>query len=401
MDILIKDISQLLTMREKSLGIIEDAFLLIKKGKIFSYGKSKDLPKVKKVKTISAQNSVVLPGFVDCHTHLVFAGTREKELEARFLGKSYKEITEKREGGILYTVEKTRQASFRELLELAKKRIKECIKWGTTTIEIKSGYGLDTENELKILMVIRRLQIEEPITIVPTFLGAHFIPPEKGKEEYLKEILGKMLPRVAKEKLAVFCDVFCERTVFKPKEAEKILRAGKKYGLLPRIHADELEASGGTETGVKVGAISCEHLIYPSKKALEGMAKKKIVAVLLPSTSLFLGSEAKSPVGEMRRLGLDIALGSDFNPGTSPLNKMPIVIALATFLYRLTMEEAIIGATLNSAKALKMEKKIGSIEKGKDGDLLILNISDYRLLFYNFGTNPVKVVIKRGKIISE
>ncbi|MEO0116960.1 MAG: imidazolonepropionase [candidate division WOR-3 bacterium] len=398
--VLIKDISQLLTIREKTLGIIEDAFLLIKDGKIFSYGRKEKLPRAKKMKTISAQNSVVLPGFVDCHTHLVFAGTREKELEARFLGKSYKEITEKKEGGILYTVEKTRSSSSAELLAKAKERIKECIKWGTTTVEIKSGYGLDTENELKILRLIKHLQKEEDITIIPTFLGAHFIPPEKKKEDYIKEILEEMLPKVAKEKLAVFCDVFCEKAVFNPQEAERILQAGKRYGLLPKIHADELERSGGTEVGVKVGAISCEHLIYPSKNGLEGMAKKKIVAVLLPSTSLFLGTEAKPPIKEMRRLGIPLALGSDFNPGTSPLNKMPIVIALATFLYHLTMEEAIIGATLNSAKALKMEKRVGSIEKGKDGDVLILNVPDYRFLFYNFGANPVKVVIKRGKIIN-
>uniref|UniRef100_A0A7C3UY86 Imidazolonepropionase n=1 Tax=candidate division WOR-3 bacterium TaxID=2052148 RepID=A0A7C3UY86_UNCW3 len=399
MALLIKDISQLLTVRENSLGIIEDAFLLIKKGKIASYGERKSLPSLRKVKVVSAENSVVLPGFVDCHTHLVFAGTREKELEARFLGESYKKITEKKEGGILATVEKTRASSFRELLVKAKERIKEGIKWGTTTVEIKSGYGLDTKNELKILRVIKRLQKETEIDIVPTFLGAHFLPPEKKKEDYIREIIEKMLPRIAKEKLAVFCDVFCEKLVFNSSEAERILLAGKRYGLLPKIHADELEPSGGAEVGVKVGAVSCEHLVYPTKKGLRGMAEKKITAVLLPSTALFLGIRSLPPVSEMRRLGIKIALGSDFNPGTSPLNKMPIVIAFATFLYHLTMEEAIIGATLNSARALKLEKRIGSIEKGKDGDVIILKVPDYRFLFYNFGDNPVRTVIKRGKVI--
>ncbi len=399
MDILIKDISQLLTIRKDSLGIVEDAFLLIRDGKIFDYGRQRRGICAKR--TLSAKGSVVMPGFVDCHTHLVFAGTREKELEARFLGKSYKEITAKGEGGILTTVKKTREASFDELLNLALERIKESIAWGTTSIEIKSGYGLDSENELKILRVIKRLREEVAIDIIPTFLGAHAIPPEKSKEAYIDEIINEMLPRIAKEGLARFCDVFCERILFHPAEAERILLAGKRYGLLPKIHADEIESSQGALVAAKVSCVSAEHLIYPSKEGLSEMAKKKVVAVLLPGTSLFLGSEARPPIERMRRLKIPMAVGSDFNPGTCPLNKMPIIIALASLLYRMTFEEAIIGATLNAAKALKIENRVGSIEKGKEADILILAIPDYRFLFYNFGNNPVRMVIKRGRLIRE
>ncbi len=399
MDLLIKDIGELLTMRKDSLGILRDAFLLIKDGKVFDYGRARK--RISAERVISADGCVVMPGFVDCHTHLVFAGTREKELEARFLGKSYKEIIEKGEGGILYTVEKTRKASFDELLLLARERLKDCVSWGATTIEIKSGYGLDLKNELKILRVIKRLKEEAEIDILPTFLGAHAFPPEQDREDYIDEIIEKMLPAVAKENLATFCDVFCEKVVFTPKEAKRILLAAKEYGLLPKIHCDELGPSRATEVGVEVGAVSCEHLLYPSERGLRGMARKKIVAVLLPGTSLFLGGEKKPPISKMRELAIPIALGSDFNPGTCPLNRMPMVVALGVFLYHLTFEEALLGATLKAAAALNLEGSVGSIEKGKDGDVLILNIPNYRLLFYNLGKNPVKVVIKRGKIIRE
>jgi len=423
---IIKNASQILTLAGNDLGVIEKSSIVINADKISDvrYPASN----IKCQITIDATNCVVMPGYVDCHTHLVFAGSRENEFamrleprpsnkgnekfkdvkkcrtktqnEERGEGKTYKEILSAG-GGILQTVSETRKASKKELIDLAQKRIDELIQWGTTTVEIKSGYGLDTASELKILRVINQLKKanKDKITIVPTFLGAHAIPFNISKTTYIKKIISEMIPRVAKENLAQFCDVFCENFVFDAKESKKILKRAKKFCLVPKIHADEIESSGGAEVAGEVGAISAEHLLYPSDKGLKTMRQKNVVAVLLPGTTLFLKSKQIPPIDKMRKLGLTIALGSDYNPGTCMIYQMPIIIAFGCLLYNMSLNEAIRGATINSAKALGLDKKIGSIEVGKNADIIILDIPDYKHIPYQFGKNLIKTVIKKGKVI--
>jgi imidazolonepropionase len=403
----IKNASQILTLKGKGLGIIENGSVLINNTKITQV-KTNPQPLIPNPLIIDAKNCIVLPGFVDCHTHLVFAGTRENEFAMRLEGKTYKEILSAG-GGILQTVQATRKASEKELLISAQKRIDELISCGTTTVEIKSGYGLDTKTEIKILKVIKQLQQanKDRITIVPTFLGAHAIPSDLKKSTYIETIINQMIPKVAKENLAQFCDVFCENFVFNAKESKRILDIAKNYGLIPKIHADEIKSSGGAEVAGEVGAISAEHLLYPSDKGLKAMKKNNVTAVLLPGTTLFLKSKQIPPIDKMRKLNLTIALGSDYNPGTCMIYQMPIIIALGCLLYNMSLTEAIRGATINSAKALGLEKKIGSIEPGKDADLIILDTcpesssgsSNYKHIPYQFGKNLVKIVIKKGKII--
>lgn len=397
MTTIIKNAAQILTLTGKDLGIIKNSSVVIKQSKISAIIQNSKL-KIRNSKTIDARGCLLMPGFIDCHTHLVFAGTRENEFTMRLEGNTYKDILESG-GGILQTVQATRKATAQELFDLAQRRIDDLIEWGTTTIEIKSGYGLDTENELKILRVIKRLQKanQNRITIVPTFMGAHAIPPEINKPNYIKKIISEMLPRVAKEQLAQFCDVFCENFVFNALDSKKILLAAKQLNLTPKIHADEIESSGGAEIAGQVCSISAEHLLYPSDKGLKTMKKNNVTAVLLPGTTLFLKSKQIPPIEKMRKLGLTLALGSDYNPGTCMIFQMPIILALGCLLYNMTLTEAIRGVTINSAKALGLDKKIGTIEKGKDADLLILEIPDYKHIPYQFGRNLVKTVIKKGQ----
>jgi len=394
--LVIKNAKQVLSIKQNDLGIIENSSLIIEKDKIIDITRKPKLPK--NGFEFDAANCVVMPGFVDCHTHLVFAGDRAKEFEMRLSGRSYKEILEAG-GGIMSTVRQTRQASEEELYQSASKRIDSLLEWGTTTVEIKSGYGLDTNSELKILRVIKRLQKEDKINIVPTFLGAHSVPPDKNKEDYINEITDKMIPEVARQKLANYCDVFCENFVFNASESKRILNRGKAFGLIPKIHADEIEQSGGAETAAAVKAISAEHLIYPSQAGLKKMKENDVTSVLLPSTALFLQSSDHPPVKLMRKLGLSIALGSDFNPGTSMIFQMPIVVSLACLIYGLTIPEELIGATLNSAKALGLQKNVGSLEVGRQADLLILDVPGYQHIPYQFGRNFIKTVIRKGKIL--
>lgn len=393
--------SQLLTLKGKGLGIIKDGGLAMKDGKIIGVGKTeKILKEFPKGEIIDAKDSLVLPGFVDPHTHLVFAGTREEEFDSRLKGLSYKEIAE-RGGGILSTVKATREAPKEILFKLAQERIKEIIRWGTTTLEIKSGYGLSLKDELKILRVIKRLKEESKIEVVPTFLGAHTVPKGVKKEDYIKTIIEEMIPEVAKNYLAEFCDVFCEDFVFNYEESKKILSAAKKYGLLPKIHGDEIEHSGGARLASKIKAVSCDHLLYTTKEDLIRMRDNGVVAVLLPSTSLFLKSKKKPLVGFMRRIGLTIALGSDYNPGSSMVYQMPVVISLGCLFYGLTTEEAIRGATINGAKAIRRENKVGSLKVGKEADVLILDAENYKHIPYQFGKNLIRTVIKKGEVIYE
>lgn len=398
MDLIIHKASQILTFEGNELKIITDSDIVIRNGIIVQIKKLKNLPR--KAKVISAQNCVVLPGFIDPHTHLVFKSLRSGEFFMRLEGLSYKEILA-RGGGILSTVQEVRETSERELYELARERLLAMLKWGTTTVEVKSGYGLSWKHELKMLRVINKLRedLKEKITVVPTFMGAHAIPLDKSLDSYTKELIEVMIPQVGQKKLAEFVDVFCENFVFPPPVAERILTTAKQYGLKTKIHADEVEQSGGAELAGKLNCISAEHLNNASIAGLRALKKSNVVCVLLPGTSLFLKAHKKPPVERMRKLGLAIALGTDFNPGTCPIYQMPIIITLGCLLYGLTPQEALQGATINSAHSLGLGQKIGLIREGYTADLLILNTPNYQNLFFQLGTNLVRTVIKQGQVI--
>ncbi|MBI4722687.1 MAG: imidazolonepropionase [Candidatus Stahlbacteria bacterium] len=379
------------------LGIIYNGSIAIKDGKISAIGTPRHVEAKRKSrfigakKEIDATNKIVMPGFVDCHTHLVFAGNRAEEFELRVMGKTYKEIAEAG-GGIINTVNRTRKATEDELFQNAIKWLNYAITHGTTTMEIKSGYGLSLKEELKILKVIKRLSEMHPITIIPTFLGAHSVPQDKSKKEYMDELLNEIIPEASKH--AKFCDVFCEDGVFTKEEARQILMRGKEFGLIPKIHADELTSSGGSELAGEVGAISADHIVYPSKKGIEQM--KNSIAVLLPGACLFLSH--KPPVKELIQAGIPIAIGSDFNPGASPVLSIPIIIGLACVLSGMTPAQAITAATINAAYAIGVADRVGSLEVGKEADLIILDVSSYKEIPYWFGVNPIITVIKNGKI---
>ncbi len=394
--ILIHNCSQLLTFADAGLGLVAQGAVRIRAGRIADVGT--DLTPQPGEQVLDARGCVVMPGFVDPHTHLVFAGWRAEEFEMRLAGKSYKEIAEAG-GGILNTVRRTRAAGFEELYRSARERLEEALSWGTTTLEIKSGYGLELETELRMLEVARWLEQEGPIRIVPTFLGAHAVPKETDKEAYIRQIVEVMLPRVAEKKLARFCDVFCENFVFNAIESRQILAAGKRFGLLPTVHADEIESSGGAELAAEIGAVSASHLLQPSERGLRMMAEQGVVAVLLPGTCFFLQEQHRSPVNRMRELGITMALGSDFNPGSCTLLAQPLVAQFGCIYYGLTITEALRGITINAARALKLEAEAGSIEMGKSADVVITDVPDYRHLIYRLGHNPVQLVLSQGRVV--
>ena len=369
---------------------IKNGVIAIEDGRI-SYVGEEDKPARK---VLLARNKVVIPAFCDPHTHLVFAGDRADEFEMRLKGVPYMEIA-KRGGGIMSTVRKVRETSEEDLFLMALKRLDYALYHGTATIEIKSGYGLNLEEELKILRVIKRLKDNHRIRIVSTFLGAHFVPPEFEYSEYVDYVID-MIPEV--KDLCDFCDVFCEEGAFTPSDSERILEAGKKYGLMPKIHADEIKSSGGSEVAGKVGAVSADHLVYPSDNGLKLMAQAGTVAVLLPGTSLFLMEKETPPVEKMRSLKIPVAIGTDFNPGSSPILNMQLIVSLACLKYKLTPQEAIISATYNAAKALNLENETGSIEEGKSADILIMKVENYKEIPYWIGFDLIEKVIVKGEI---
>jgi imidazolonepropionase len=385
-------------MRE--LGIIKNGCVAIKDGRIVAVGKTVDVRKMVKAEVIiNASGKTVMPGFVDPHTHLVFAGSRENEFQMRVEGASYMDIL-KAGGGILKTVSDTRKATADELLNFGLNTLDIMIRHGTTTVEVKSGYGLTTEDELKILGVIKRLNQLHAMNVVPTFMGAHAIPPEykNNSEGYVNLVIMEMIPKVAEKGLAEFCDVFCENGIFTVEQSRRILEAGKNYGLKPKIHADEMSNSGGAELAAKVGAISAEHLLFASDTGLKAMAEKGVIAVLLPAAAFSLLSGRYADARKMIDFGVPIALGTDFNPSCWVENQQ-LVIAFACHFMRMTPAEAITAATINAAHAIGRAKEVGSIEVGKKADIIILNVPDHRFLGYRFGVNLVDKVIKNGKLI--
>ena len=386
----------------RNLGIIEDAALIIQDGYISWYGKMIEMQIAdidKNIDEFDCSGKVVMPGFVDSHTHLVFGGSREEEFAMRSAGATYQEIAEKG-GGILNSVRNTRKASKKDLKKPARKYLNAMLRQGTTTVEIKSGYGLDMDTEIKMLEAIKELQEEEIIRIVPTFIGAHAIPPEykNQPDEYVKLVCERMIPYIGQRKLADFCDVFCEKGYFTVEDSEKILNKGKEFGLLPKIHADELNPFGGAELAGRIGALSADHLEHISDEGIEALKQAGVVAVLLPGVSFFLNHQY-APARKIIDNGVPVAIASDFNPGSCMSYSMQLMMTIACTHMRMSPEEVITASTINAAAALNLSDEIGSIDVGKRGDVIILDIPNYKFLPYHFGENHVYRVVKNGVLL--
>ncbi len=377
--------------------VLKDAYVEIEDGLVTKIGT--DAPDETGAQVIDAGGKLVTPGLVDAHTHLIFGGWRQNELGLKLHGATYLDILAMG-GGILSTVNATRTASEEELTEKAREALDEMLSLGVTTVEAKSGYGLDMDNELKQLRAIRRLNETHPVDLVPTFLGAHAVPKEykEDREGYIRLLCQEIIPAVAEEKLAEFCDVFCETGVFSAQESQTILEAGKRYGLIPKIHADEIDPIGGSQLTEAVGAISAEHLIVCPPEGIAAMAKAGTVACLLPATSFYLGSTF-APARAMIEKGVAVAMASDFNPGSCPSLNLQFVMNLGCLRYRLTPEEVLTAVTLNGAAAIRRADRLGSLEVGKQGDLVIWNAEDLNYICYRMGSNLVNTVIKKGQKI--
>jgi len=376
------------------LGIVKKGTVAINNGKIVGVGKADSLKKkfIAK-KTIDAKNKIVMPGFVDPHTHLIFAGSREDEFVMKLKGMSYMDIL-KKGGGILKTVRETRKASKKTLFDLTKKRLDKMIKYGTTTVEIKSGYGLTTKDEIKLLEVINELDKKHPVDIVSTFMGAHAIPPGFDAEKYTDLVI-KMLPKIAK--LTKFCDVFCEDGVFSVSQSRRILEEAKKLGMKPKIHADEIIRTGGAELAAEVKAVSAEHLLQSSQDGIRELSKTNVIAVLLPATSFCLRTNY-ADARFMIKQKVPVALATDFNPGCM-CSSMQFVLNLACLVMKMTPAEAIVASTINAAYSIDRGNEVGSLEVGKKADILIMDVPTHKLIPQYFGVNLVEEVIKSGKII--
>ena len=379
---------------------LHNAAILVEDGLIKAITSDGILPAgCENAEVIDAQGALVTPGLIDCHTHMVFGGYRQGEIPLKLRGASYLDIL-RAGGGILDTVGKTRAATEDELYEKTKAFLDEMLSFGVTTAESKSGYGLDLENELKQLRVNKRLQETHKMDLVSTFLGAHAIPEEyKGKaDEYIDLLCDVVLPAVKEQNLADFVDVFCEDSVFDVAQSEKMLRAGQALGLRARIHADEIEEIGGAVLSGEVGAISAEHLIATGEKGMASMAKGGVIADLLPCTSLYL-NKTFAPARQMIELGIPVAIASDFNPGSCPSLNLQLAMTMGYVKYRMTPEEILTAVTINAACSCGMEEKVGTLEVGKQADMVIWNAPDMEMLVYRFGSNLVKTVIKRGEIV--
>jgi imidazolonepropionase len=385
-------------MRE--LGIIRNGGLAAKDGRIVAVGKTSDVTKVFNAENIiNASGKIVLPGFVDPHTHLVFAGSREDEFQMRVEGAYYMLILSTG-GGILKTVRETRRASVEKLVDLGLKTLDVMLEHGTTTVEAKSGYGLNTKDELKILEASKRLGQLHAVDVVSTFLGAHAIPAEykNNPTDYVNVIIEEMIPKVAEKRLAEFCDVFCEKDVFSLEQTKRILVAGKTHGLKPKVHADEMSLQGGAELAADVGAISADHLLFSSDEGIKAMANKGVVAVLLPAAAFSLMAGRYADARKMIDLGVPVSLGTDFNPSCWVENQQ-LVIAFACHFMRLTPAEAITATTINAAHAIDCASEVGSLEVGKKADVIVLDVPNHKFLGYRFGVNLVDKVVKNGRVV--
>jgi imidazolonepropionase len=381
------------------LGIIRDGAMLIRGGRIGMVGTSDEIEKNRgNAEVVDVGGHVVLPGFVDAHTHLVFAGSRLDDFERRVRGETYEQIA-KAGGGIWSTVEKTRAASAVDLLARGEKHAQWFLRCGTTTVEAKSGYGLTLEDELKILRVMRRLNEETPLEIVPTFLGAHTVPREMCVDEYLDLVVNEMLPRVVSEKLAEFCDVFCEVGYFNIEQSKRILDAAKRLGLKLRIHADQLSSSGAAKLAAESKATTADHLEKTGEEGIAALRSAGVQPVLLPGSVYALGSRHYPRVREMIEAGLAVVIATDFNPGSSPTPSMPMILSLACTQMKMSPAEAIIASTINAAYSLGRGEKIGSLEPHKLANFAIFDCEDYRELAYWFGVPQTHSVYVRGRCV--
>lgn len=412
---LITGASQLLTLRGNAprrgsslsdLGIVKDGALLIRDDRILAVGTRKKVEAHKdatQAEQIDVGGRVVLPGFVDSHTHLVHAASRAEECELKIQGASYEEIARKG-GGILNSVKKVRASTYDALKQRALAFLEEFASYGTTTVEAKSGYGLDVTSELRILALQRELNRDQPLEIVSTFLGAHVVPAEfrtspDGAQRYIDILLNRLLPEIVIQDFAEFCDVFCDRGAFTREQSKQILTRALSHGLSPRLHAEQLSRTGATQLAVELGAASCDHLEQINFADIRALSKSNTVATLLPGCDFHLGLKQYAPARKLIDAGAIVALATDFNPGTSPTVSMPMILSLACNQLRMTPAEAITSATLNAAYALRRDKSIGSLEPGKQADLAVFEVEDYREIPYYFGMNRCWMTMKRGVII--
>jgi len=383
---------------------LEDVEVLCRDGEIAFVGRADDLEReygrLEGAERLDGRGRAMVPGFVDPHTHLPWCGSREEEFVQRLAGVSYQEISAGG-GGILSTVRSTREASEEDLVAAVGKRMDQMLRWGTTTAEAKSGYGLSLADEIKQLRAIRVADQSHAVDLLPTLLAAHEVPPEyrANRERYIDIVCEEITPAVAEAGLARFCDVFCEQGVFSAEESRRVLSAGVRAGLAPRLHADEFVDSGGAELAAELGALSADHLMAISPAGVEAMAAKGIIGILLPGTSFFLMKKDYAPARRLIESGVPVALATDCNPGSSHTESMPMVLVLAVLQLGLTIGEALTAATLNAACSLGVGDRLGTIEVGKQADLILLDAPNYLHLAYHYGINPVAAVIKGGRVV--
>ncbi len=416
MNILIKNIKELVQVIEDNrlytsgkamaeLNTIEDAYLIVNGDKIASFGSMIDLQNevlnTNIEKVIDASGKMVFPAFADSHTHLVYDGSREVEYIDKIKGLSYEEIAA-RGGGILNSAKRIAEASEESLYNQSLNRINSIVSMGTGAVEIKSGYGLSLESELKMLRVIKRLKEETPITIKSSFLGAHAVPTDfRGRQsDYVDLVVNEMIPQVGEQQLADYVDVFCDKGFFTVDETDRILEAASKYGMIPKIHANELDYSGGIQVGVKYNALSVDHLEFTGDKEIEVLLKSKTMPTLLPGAAFFLGM-VHAPVRNMINAGLPVALASDFNPGSSPSGNMQLIAAMGSIMFKMLSQEVIHSTTINSAYAMGVDKELGSITKGKKANLIITKeMPTYHYWTYSYGDNKVDTMILNGELVN-
>ncbi len=413
-DLIIRNIGQLITMdgaagprrgpAMRELGLVEGGAVASSDGRVLAAGPESSV--MASVETgpgttvIDADGGVVTPGLVDPHTHAVFAATREGEFAMRVEGRSYEEIAEAG-GGIRSSVRSLRAASPELLRENGQAALDRMLEYGTTTAEVKSGYGLSLESELKMLRVASELADTHVVDVVPTFLGAHEFPDEwrDDREGYVDHLINDMMPAVAAERLARFCDVFCEEGVFTVEQSRRVLTAARAHGMEPKLHADELHPFGAAELAAELEAASADHLVCVSDDGIAALAAAGVVAVLLPGTTLSLGSSEFAPARKMIEAGVPVALATDCNPGSSMTESMQIILALASMMLRMTPEEALVAATVNAAAALRAGDVLGSLAPGRQCDAVIWEVDDYRAIPYHYGVNLVAAVVKRGEMV--
>ena len=401
-DVLVLNSNETITLdspdSETGLGVIDNGGVAINQGKVVLAASTEMLErKFRSRRTIDAEDEIILPGFVDPHTHLVFAGARDAEFQLRIEGISYMDVLRKG-GGIIETVNRTRQASADSLFRSGKLRLDACLESGSTTVEIKSGYGLRDDEEIKILKTVSRLKKYHSCRIVPTFMGAHAVPPGETSSEYVLSVINEMLPQIARAGLAEFCDVFCEKGAFDPLESGRILGKARKLGLKLKIHADQFTDSGGVEIANKLHATSADHLVHSPTRQLEKMAETNVVPVVLPSSSLSVLTGENADARSMLTLGLPVALGTDFSPSNWMLGQLTVA-ALASRQLRMKASEIIRGITINAARALGLEKRVGSLHVGKDADLVTLRVPSHKWIGYTYGERIVDNVLIGGEWI--